>query len=47
MKVRTYEMRAGEWHEVEPQRRSRTGSLLRGIGALAVWLGSSRKRRSQ
>ena len=33
---RTYEMRGGEWQEVEPQSRARTGSVLRGLGALAA-----------
>jgi Flp pilus assembly protein TadB len=35
---RTYEMRGGEWREVEPQSAStaRAGSLLRTLGALAA-----------
>ena len=36
--ARTYEMRGGEWREVEPQSAStaRAGSLLRTLGALAA-----------
>jgi hypothetical protein len=35
---RTYEMRGGEWREVEPQSAStaRAGSVLRTLGALAA-----------
>jgi len=33
---RTYEMHGGEWWEVEPQSKARTGSVLRGPAALAA-----------
>jgi len=33
---RTYELHGGEWREVEPQRKARKGSVLRGLGALAA-----------
>jgi Flp pilus assembly protein TadB len=35
MSGRTYEMRRGQWQEIEAQRKARTGPLLRGLGALA------------
>jgi hypothetical protein len=33
---RTYERCGGEWQEVEPQGKVRTGSVLRGLRALAA-----------
>ena len=33
---RTYERQGGEWREVGPHPKTRAGSLLRGLGALAA-----------
>jgi hypothetical protein len=33
-------MHGGEWREVEPQSKSRTGSVLRWLGALAATVGA-------
>jgi hypothetical protein len=33
---RTYERHGADWREVEPRPKTRTGSLLRGLGAIAA-----------